>query len=307
LETIAQQGHCLNVMIGKYTRQMSTLAPEPAPSAAVDLFKALDAAVTAAHAGAAVLQAYAHRRAELVIDLKARNDLVSQADREAEIAIIEVLRARTPDYGIVAEESGGKPSGPASWYIDPLDGTTNFIHSIPHYAVSIALVAHDGCRLPFQTASAEGPVVGVVYDPCREEMFTAVHGVGAWLNSHRIHCSRTKTLADAILGTGFPYSDMSYMKNYMPMLNDALHSTQGARRNGAAALDLAWVACGRFDGYWELRLKPWDVAAGTLLVREAGGKAFDPLGRHCWPIDGDVVSGTPEVADALMEMIRPNL
>ncbi len=287
---------------------MSTPATLARP-AAPDLFKALEAAVTAAHAGAAILQAYAHRRSELVVDLKARNDLVSQADREAEIAIIEVLRAHTPQFGIVAEETGGSPSGQASWYIDPLDGTTNFLHSIPHYAVSIALVAQAGCNLAFgQEALTEAaPVVGVVYDPCREEMFTAVHGVGAWLNSHRIYCSRAPTLADAVVATGFPYSDMSFTDSYLPMLRDAMHLTQGVRRNGAAALDLAWVACGRFDGYWELRLKPWDVAAGTLLVREAGGQAFDPFGRHPWPIDGDIVSGSPDIATALHALIKPNL
>ncbi|GAA0511595.1 inositol monophosphatase [Pigmentiphaga sp. GD03639] len=274
----------------------------------LDLFKALEAAVTAAHAGAAILQAYAHKRSELVIDLKARNDLVSQADREAEIAIIEVLRARTPQYGIVAEETGGSPSGPASWYIDPLDGTTNFVHAIPHYAVSIALVAQEGCGIAFEETRCEpGPVVGVIYDPCREEMFTSVRGVGAWLNSHRIQCSRTETLADALLATGFPYSDMSFTESYLPMLRDAMHGTRGVRRNGAAALDLAWVACGRFDGYWELRLKPWDVAAGTLLVREAGGQAFDPFGRAPWPEQGNIVAGGPGVAKALHDLIGPNL
>lgn len=170
----------------------------------IDLCAALDAAVTAAHAGAAILQSYAHHRADLVIDRKARNDLVSQADREAEAAIIDELRARTPRFGIVAEETGGQAQGAATWYIDPLDGTTNFLHDIPHYAVSIALIAHAGTAISANERLAQDmPVAGVVYDPSREELFTAVYGLGAWLNGRRISCSRTRTIEDSVLATGF--------------------------------------------------------------------------------------------------------
>ena len=284
---------------------MDTLA---APPAALDLGAALEAAVTAAHAGAAILQSYAQRRSDLVIDRKARNDLVSQADRDAEAAIIDVLRERTPHYGIIAEETGGTAEGLATWYIDPLDGTTNFLHGIPHYAVSIALVAHTGSRLDSRTQlDAETPVVGVVYDPCREELYTAVHGTGAWLNGHRIKCSRTATLDDAVLATGFPFRDFSFADQYLPTFEAAIRTTRGVRRNGAAALDLAWTANGRFDGYWEMGLAPWDVAAGTLLVREAGGVVVDMYGKTAWPSDGAVVSGNPAVTRALQDLIAPHL
>jgi myo-inositol-1(or 4)-monophosphatase len=281
---------------------------QPARNAPLDLCAALDAAVTAAHAGAAILQSYAHHRADLVIDRKARNDLVSQADREAEAAVIAELRERTPQFGIVAEETGGEVEGAATWYIDPLDGTTNFLHGIPHYAVSIALIAHAGTRVAAGTELAvDTPVVAAVYDPCREELFNAVHGLGAWLNGHRINCSRTQTLEDAVLATGFPFRDFSFAEQYMPMLHEAINVTRGVRRMGAAALDLAWTAAGRYDGYWEMGLAPWDVAAGTLIVREAGGVAEDMYGVDPWPIGGYVVSGNKVVAGALKAMIAPHL
>ena len=274
----------------------------------LDLVALLDAAVNAAHSGAAILQSYANNRDDLIIDHKARNDLVSQADREAEAAILQVLRERAPGLGIVAEETGGAVSGAATWYIDPLDGTTNFLHGIPHYAVSIALVAAPGAALGGGlTAEREMPVVAVVYDPSREEMFTAVHGLGAWLNGRRIACSRTPDLAQSVLATGFPFRDFSFSDQYMPTLHTAITSTRGVRRGGAAALDLAWTACGRYDGYWEMALASWDVAAGTLLVREAGGVAEDMHGIDPWPVKGYVVSGNPAVATQLAAMIAPHL
>ncbi|MYZ44305.1 inositol monophosphatase family protein [Schauerella aestuarii] len=274
----------------------------------LDLGGALDVAVTAAHAGAAILQAYASHRADLVIDHKARNDLVSQADRESEAAVIEILRERTPAFGIVAEETGGRPEGQATWYIDPLDGTTNFLHGIPHYAVSIALVAHAGTVISgTETLTEDTPVVAVVYDPSREELFNSVYGVGAWLNGHRIACSRTPTLAESVVATGFPFRDFSFSDQYMPMLHDAINTTRGVRRAGAASLDLAWTACGRYDAYWEMALASWDVAAGTLLVREAGGVARDMYGRDPWPIGGYVIAGNRDTTAELQAMIDPHL
>lgn len=270
-----------------------------------NLSEHLQTAVRAAHAAAEILQSHTHGRDKLVIDKKAKNDLVSAADREAEALILEILKSDTPEYGIVAEETGGKQSGIASWLIDPLDGTTNFLHGIPHYAVSISLVAaagtHDEVGRPLEV---ETPVVGVVYDPCKEEMFTAMHGVGAWLNGTRIHCSTTSTLEDALIATGLPFRDFSFMPQYMPVLTEIMKQSRGIRRNGAAALDLAWTACGRFDGYWEQGLSPWDLAAGTLLVREAGGIVKDMGGHPGWPASGDIVCGNPAVFKTLWEIVQ---
>lgn len=279
------------------------------PSSRLALSQYLEAAITAAHAGAAILQSYAHyRRNDLIIDKKARNDLVSQADREAEQAIVAHLRQAAPELGIVAEETGGSHSGKATWYIDPLDGTTNFLHGIPHYAVSIGLIAHAGAIAEGdQPLAHDTPVLGVVYDPCREELFTAMIGVGAWCNGHRIACSRTSEPAESLLATGLPFRDFSFSDEYMPMLEHAIRHTRGVRRMGSAALDLAWVACGRFDGYWEMGLAPWDVAAGTILVREAGGQVHDMRRQDAWPARGNLYAGNPDMAGALEAMIRPHL
>ncbi|WP_397475334.1 inositol monophosphatase family protein [Pusillimonas sp.] len=268
----------------------------------------LNAAISAARTGAAILQAHSLRRSDLIIDKKARNDLVSQADRDAEAAIIEQLQQSTPQFGIVAEETGGQASGDATWYIDPLDGTTNFLHGIPHYAVSIGLIAHAGAVVEGdRPLEHDTPIIGVVYDPNREELFTAMHGVGSWLNEHRLSCSQTDSLAESLLATGFPFRDFSFAEEYMPTLNAALPVTRGVRRMGSAALDLAWVACGRYDGYWEMGLAPWDVAAGTLIVREAGGIAEDMRRAEPWPHGGYIYAGNQHVASALNDMIHPHL
>lgn len=271
------------------------------------LSSSLETAVEAAHAGAAILQAYAKNRSELIIDFKMRNDLVSQADREAEKAVIDILRHQSPDFGIVAEESGGVAEGVASWCIDPLDGTTNFLHDIPHYAVSIALIAHKGTPINGIPLEKDTPVIGVIYDPNREEIFTAMYGVGAWLNGHRIQCSNADSLANSVLATGLPFRDFSFSDQYMPTLADAITKTRGIRRLGAAALDLAWVACGRFDGYWEMGLAPWDVAAGTVIAREAGGISEDMYEQLSWPSNGYIYAGNPVVAAELLQLIKPHL
>src|SRR5690625_1058402 len=269
---------------------------------AINLAAALATARQAAEKAAPILQHYAQHRKALTIDFKQHNDLVSQADREAEQAIIQVLKADTPDYGLIGEESGGRADGPAFWVIDPLDGTTNFLHGLPFYAISIALVAQAGQTLDTgATTSTVEPIVGLVYDPNRNEFFTACHGQGAWLNQQRIHCSPANDTSQALLSTGFPFRDFSFSEQYFPMMIAAMENTRGIRRIGAAALDLAWVACGRFDGYWEMGLAPWDVAAGTLIAREAGALCADLYHQEPWPASGDIYCANPSLAKALHE------
>ena len=271
--------------------------------------KYLDVAVRAAHAGAAVLQQHRLSRNNLVIDHKGRNDLVSQADREAEQAVIEILRSETPELGLIGEESGGKQGELATWYVDPLDGTTNYLHGLEHYAVSIGLVAHAGAIDAIgETLTADQPVIGVIYDPNREEMFTAMQGVGAWLNGHRIHCSQARQIQDALIATGIPVRNFSYLEQYLATLKDLVLNCRGIRRQGSAALDLSWLAAGRVDGYWEQGIQAWDVAAGTVIAREAGAMVCDPYDTDSsWPIRGRVLGCAPAIATQMSEIILPHM
>jgi myo-inositol-1(or 4)-monophosphatase len=201
-------------------------------------------------------------------DHKGELDLVTDADRAAEAHITEALQTQFPDYAIVGEEgSDYHPGGGAPdyyWYVDPLDGTTNFVHGIPHFSVSIALAGID-----------RRPVLGVVYDPIRDELFSAHEGGGTTLNGEAIKISSTEKLIDSLVVTGFPYDRRSSLENNLKAFNAMALRVQGIRRVGSAALDLAYVAAGRFDGYWEMKLNMWDCFAGIVLVREAGGKVTD--------------------------------
>ncbi|MBE9135863.1 inositol monophosphatase [Nodosilinea sp. LEGE 07088] len=232
-----------------------------------DLQRWLDIATEAALAAGAVLQ---HHWGNLTnIAEKGRpGDLVTEADREAEAAVMAVLNRHLPaDHGILAEESGvqGNPDAALLWAIDPLDGTTNYTHQYPFCSVSIGLLA-------------EGvPILGVVYNPMLQELFRAATGLGATLNRRPIHVSTTAQLAQSLLVTGFAYDRRTTPDNNYAEFCHLTHLTQGVRRGGSAAIDLAYVACGRLDGYWERGLSPWDIAAGIALVREAGGRvtAYD--------------------------------
>ncbi|HEX5127686.1 MAG TPA: inositol-1-monophosphatase [Rhodocyclaceae bacterium] len=237
-------------------------------------------------------------RAALDLDLlhvraKQTNDFVTEVDGAAEQAIIEVIRESYPDHGILAEESGA--SGEDSefqWIIDPLDGTTNFIHGFPQYAVSIA-VAEKGV---LQHA--------VVFDPTRNELFTSSRGRGAFLNDRRIRVSKRIRLNDALIGTGFPFKNMQHVDAYLGMFRELTEKTAGLRRPGAAALDLAYVACGRTDGFFEIGLMPWDMAAGTLLIAEAGGLVSDFAGESDYLETGNLITGTPKIFSQLLQVIR---
>lgn len=225
---------------------------------------------------------------------KARNDWVSDVDLNAEQVIVQTLRRAYPDHAIMAEE-GGEQSGKDAgfvWIIDPLDGTTNYLREIPQYGISIAL-QHKG-RLE----------QAVVYDPLKEELFTATRGAGAFLNSRRIRVSERKDLNGALLGTGIPFREGQDLERYLSSLRHLVPGTAGVRRPGSAALDLAWVACGRFDGFWEMGLQPWDMAAGLLLVQEAGGVVSDWQGNPDVMRRGDVVAANPKVLKAMLQRLH---
>lgn len=255
----------------------------------------LNTAVKAARKAGAIIN-----RASLDLDLirvasKGRSDFVTEVDRAAEEAIIDVLTTAYPNHAVLAEESGASnPEGGReyTWIIDPLDGTTNFIHGFPQYAVSIAL-QHAGHITQ-----------AVVYDPTRNELFTASRGRGAFLNDRRIRVSRRTQLRDSLIGTGFPFRQLDHLDEYVRMFKRITEETAGIRRPGAAALDLAYVAAGRFDGFWEFGLSPWDVAAGSLLIVEAGGMISDFDGEQNWLECGEIVCGTPKVFAQLLKLVQ---
>jgi myo-inositol-1(or 4)-monophosphatase len=220
---------------------------------------------------------------------KDRNDFVTQADKMSERMITETLRLAFPGIGILAEEGTASFEGTAFWIIDPLDGTTNFIHGYPAIGVSIALVE-------------EGEtVLGVVYDPLREELFEATRGGGAYCNGRRISVSGAGELTHSLLGTGFPFRAHHHLDSYLTVFKSLFLRCRGVRRAGAAVLDLGNVAAGRLDGFWELYLKPWDMAAGALLVREAGGTVTDFFGGDTFLESGNIVAATPAVHRAIVE------
>lgn len=229
------------------------------------------------------------------VQQKAANDFVSDVDREAEQTIIRTLREAYPDHAILAEESGRSGESDHTWIIDPLDGTTNFLHGFPQYAVSIALM-HKGAITQ-----------AVVYDPTRNDLFTATRGRGAFLNETRLRVSKRTVLKTSLVGTGFPIRRFSQLDAYMGMLKSMIENTAGVRRAGAASLDLAYVAAGRLDGFWELNLKPWDTAAGALLVTEAGGLVTDIEGNDGWLESGNVLAGTPKIFSQLLPLIAPHV
>lgn len=228
-------------------------------------------------------------------DLKKRSDPVTIADKEAEAAIVAFLGRERPDDGILAEEGSGSATEGRRWIIDPLDGTVNFIHAIPAVAVSIAL--YDG----------DQPLVGVVHDVCRGEVFAASLGDGATVDGRAMKVSPTSALADAVVGTGFPYDHHLHAPAYAANLAAVLADVNGIRRIGSAALDLAWVAAGRFDAYWELVLAPWDMAAGNLLVTEAGGRLSTPAGNEVTVGHGGIIASNGILHDALTQRIKGTL
>ncbi len=259
---------------------------------------ALNIAIKAARRAGQIINRASNDIEQIKVASKQPNDFVTEVDKAAEAAIIETLLEAYPGYGILAEESGltaAKGDAEYQWIIDPLDGTTNFIHGMPQYAVSIAL--------------AKGNVIeqAVVFDPNRNELFTASKGAGAFLNERRIRVSRRTKLGEALIGTGFPYRMFDKIDLYLSIFKEIAEKTAGQRRPGAASLDLAYVACGRFDGFWEFGLSPWDMAAGALLISEAGGLVSDLRGEANYLDTGNVIAGTPKVFAPLLKLIEEKL
>jgi len=257
----------------------------------------LTIAVKAARRAGAIINRAARDVDVLAVVRKRHNDFVTEVDKAAEQAIIETLRRPYPEHAILAEESGAsarssdQPSE-YTWIIDPLDGTTNFIHGFPQYCVSIGL-QHKGVLTH-----------GVVYDPAKNELFTASRGRGAFLNERRLRVSRRDRLADALIGTGFPFRDLAGLDEYLAMMREVTQRTAGIRRAGAAALDLAYVAAGRLDGFWEIGLSPWDIAAGILLVRESGGFISEIAGGHKMIESGSVLAANAHLHLPLGDLLK---
>ena len=253
----------------------------------------LNIAVRAARRAGDLIVRSLSRLDSIKIDSKGRNDFVTDVDRKAEAEIIATVHRSHPDHAFLGEETGRSGSGEFVWIIDPLDGTTNFLHGFPHFAVSIAL-EH---RQRLQHA--------VVYDPMRQELFTASRGEGAQLEGRKIRVSTQRTLEGALLGTGLPFrANDAHIDDYLAMLKVLMATAAGVRRPGSAALDLAYLAAGRIDGFWEFGLSPWDTAAGTLLIQEAGGRVGTPGGSE-YALGPNVVAGNPKVYEGLLAVIGP--
>lgn len=252
------------------------------------------ASEAARHAGALMLK-HRDRLESIPVERKARHDYVSEVDRACEQVIRTEISRRYPGHAILGEEEGLQGSAEEVWIIDPLDGTSNYLRGIPHYAVSIAYTA--GGRVEH----------GVIYDPVRDEMYTASRGEGAFLNQRRIRVSGRGGLDGAVLGTAFPFRKRRLLTAYLGMFQALFAQVEDIRRAGTASLDLAYVACGRLDGFWELGLKPWDVAAGALMVQEAGGVIMDITGGDRWLESGHVIAAPFKLITPMRQAIAPHL
>lgn len=256
----------------------------------------LNIAVRAARSAGELILRYADKIGTLQINQKSKNDFASEIDRMAEQEIIQIIQSAYPDHTILAEESGEhRGNEEFVWIIDPLDGTTNFLHGFPQYAVSIALM-HKG--------KIE---VATVFEPLRDELFTASRGGGAMLNNRRIRVTRQNSLKGALIGTGFPFKKQQHLDAYLGMFRALFVDSAGIRRAGAAALDLAYLAAGRLDGFWEIGLHQWDMAAGVLLVKEAGGVVTDFSFDDKFLTSGNIIAGNPKMHQIIYQSIEPHI
>ena len=258
----------------------------------------LNTAVKAARRAGGIIIRASQNLDLLHVSRKSHSDFVSEVDSNAEDEIIKILLENYPKHSILAEESGAigdQNEYEYQWIIDPLDGTTNFLHGFPQYSVSIAL-KHRGVLTH-----------AVVYDPTGNELFTASRGRGAYLNDRRLRVSKRIQLSECLIGTGIPFRDLTHMDSYLSILKDIMPRVAGIRRPGSAALDLAYVAAGRYDGFWEIGLAPWDMAAGCLLITEAGGLVGDLEGNETYLESGNIIAGNPKIFGQLLQVIAPHL
>ena len=269
-------------MIRAWSNNINCMSPE------------LNIARKAAFSAASVLNQISQRDLLLSVEKKRENDFVSRADRNSEAIIIQTLQKAYPDDAILAEESGriGSEKAERTWIIDPLDGTSNYLHGFPHYSISIALMENNK------------PVQALVYDPVRDEMFTACKGRGAYLDDHRIRIDSNTGLDGALIATGFPFRDRTNFSRYMVQFKSIFKQAADIRRAGSAALDLAYVAAGRVDGFWEAGLQIWDIAAGALLVEEAGGQCLDFSAAQNYLENGNIIAGNLKISAAIAAKIK---
>ena len=267
------------------------MSPDATTPLSPEQFEAV--ACAAAHQAGGILRRRFRERTPLQVEAKGLHDFVTEVDRQAESAALAYIRAHFPKHAVMSEEASPElpPTG-YRWVVDPLDGTTNFIHGVPPFSVSIAV------------EDEQGLLAGVVHDPFHAETFHAARGRGARLNGDPIRCSRPVSHDEALVATGFPFRELSRLGRYMRAFEACVHRTAGLRRAGSAAIDMAYTACGRYDGFWEVGLSRWDVAAGTLLIREAGGLVTDIMGGETHLDTGDIVAGGPDVHAMLLEITR---
>ncbi len=252
----------------------------------------LNIAIRAARAAGDLIIREIERVNDIEIDSKGKNDFVTEVDRNAESLIINTISQSYPEHAFLCEETGKSGDSEFIWIVDPLDGTTNYLHNFPHFAVSIAL-EYKG-RLD----------QAVIYDPFKQELFSASRGKGAQLNNRKIRVSSQKTLDGALLGTGFPFRSDYEIETFLESFRSLYPKIAGIRRAGSAALDLAYVACGRLDGFWEYNLKPWDIAAGALLVQEAGGINSEISGATDFMESGNIIAANPKMLKLMLQQIN---
>lgn len=249
----------------------------------------LTIATQAARAAAKVILRHLDQLDKVTVSEKSARDIVTEVDKLSEAIIIETIQKNYPQHGIVAEE-GGEHLGESEyvWVVDPLDGTRNFAHGFPQFSISIAVLKN------------HQPEVGLIYDPIRQELFSATKGQGAYVNNRRMRVSNTQKLEQALIGTGFPFRNPDETEHYFTVLKNVFSQCSDIRRAGSAALDLAYVAAGRLDGFWEIGLKLWDIAAGALMIKEAGGIVTDLKGGDSYPSTGNILAGNMKMHKALL-------